>query len=124
MNRVRFPISGIGGNQFSLFANGLHVGLGPRAEFQIGGVLHNFVQVREKGSGSRNDWGDFSISTKLKLVEERGVLPVVSFRPTVVLPNTNNDKGLGTDGTHFSFSEISALAFWTMRFGPPPSRMS
>lgn len=101
MSRVRFPVSGIGGNQFSLFVNGFHVGLGPRAEFQIGGVLHNFVQVRENGSGSRNDWGDFSISTKLKLLDETGPLPVVSFRPTVVLPNTNNDKGLGTDGTHF-----------------------
>jgi hypothetical protein len=101
LNRARFPVSGLEGNQFSLFVNGLHVGVGPRAEFQMGGVLHNFVKVRDGGSGSRNDWGDFWISTKLKLLEERGPLPVISFRPIVVLPNTNNDKGLGTDGTHF-----------------------
>lgn len=101
LNRARFPVSGLGGNQVSLLVNGLHVGLGPRAEFQIGGVLHNFVQVRENGSGWRNDWGDSSISTKLKLLEETRARPIISFRPTVVLPNTNNEKGLGTDGTHF-----------------------
>lgn len=101
LNRARFPVSGLGGNQFSLFVNGFHVGVGPRAEFQIGGVLHNFLEVRENGAGRRNDWGDFWVSTKLNLLRENGALPFISFRPTVVLPNTNNDKGLGTDGTHF-----------------------
>jgi hypothetical protein len=100
MKRIRFPVSGLGGDQYSLWVNGIHVGLG-RAEFQINGVLHNFVRVKEGGSGWRNDWGDFSLSTKIMIIPETPRQPVISFRPTVVLPNTNNEKGLGTDGTHF-----------------------
>jgi hypothetical protein len=100
-HRARFPVSGLGGNQFSFLVNGIHIGLGSRAQFQIAGVVHNFVRVTENGSGQRNDWGDFSLSTKMKIVDESRFRPIVSFRPTVSLPNTNNEKGLGTDGTHF-----------------------
>src|SRR5688572_20304887 len=100
-HRARFPVSRLGGNQYSLLVNGLHVGFGDRAEFQIGGVAHNFVQLRENGSGWRNDWGDFFLSTKMKMVDEGRLRPLVTFRPAIVLPNTNNEKGLGTDGTHF-----------------------
>jgi hypothetical protein len=99
--RARFPVSGLGGDQFSVLVNGLHFSLGPRAEFQIAGVLHNFVRLKENGSGWTNDWGDFSISTKILLLPESRIRPMIGFRPTVILPNTNNDKGLGTDGTHF-----------------------
>ena len=100
-HRVRFPVSGLGGNQFSLLVNSLNFGLGERAEFQIAGVIHNFVWLKENDSGRRNDWGDFSMSTKVKLVDEARFRPAFSFRPTVVLPNTNKFKGLGSDGTHF-----------------------
>jgi hypothetical protein len=99
--RARFPVSGLGGDQLSILVNGLHFGLGPRAEFQITGVLHNFVRIKENGSGWTNDWGDFSLSTKIMLLPEGTYRPIIGFRPTIVLPNTNNDKGLGTDGTHF-----------------------
>jgi hypothetical protein len=94
-------VSGLGGNQFSFLVNGLNIGVGSRATFQIAGVAHNLVWLREGATGRRNDWGDFSLSTKMKMVEENRYRPVVSFRPTVWLPNTNNEKGLGTDGTHF-----------------------
>jgi hypothetical protein len=112
--RARFPVSGLGGDQWSVFVNGLHVGLSPRAEFQIMGVLHNFVRLTENGSGWTNDWGDFSLSTKMMLVSEGEHRPIIGFRPTIVLPNTNNDKGLGTDGTHF---------FGNLLFGKTIGRM-
>lgn len=100
-NHARFPLSRAVGDQFSIFHNGLNFGLGPRAEFQMSGVLHNFVKVRENGSGWLNDWGDFSLSTKIKILDETTATPIISFRPTVVLPNTSQTKGIGTDGTHF-----------------------
>src|SRR5207249_10933575 len=96
-HRARFPLSGLGGDEFSAFDNGLNFGLGPRSEFQINGIVHNFLRVRENGTGWRNDWGDMSLSTKIKIVDETPVLPVVSFRPPVVLPTTNDAKGLGTN---------------------------
>ena len=61
-------------------------------------MAHNFLWT---GSTRRNDWGDFWLSTKIRLVDEGPTRPIVTFRPTVLLPNTNNEKGLGTDGTHF-----------------------
>ncbi len=101
MNRARFPLSNLGGNEFSLFENGLHFSLGPRAEFQITGVVHRFLRVKENGTGWRNDWGDLALSTKIKLVDETASIPVVSFRPTVVLPNSDDARGLGTNSTQF-----------------------
>src|SRR5438093_1095387 len=105
--RARFPLSELGGDQFSVLANGLNFGLGPRAEFQINGVMQNFLRVRENGSGWRNDWGDMSLSTKIKIVDETSVLPVVSFRPTVVLPNTDDARGIGSNSMQF-FGNILA----------------
>ena len=98
LNRARFPVSGLEGDEFSFLVNSINVGLGSRGEFQISGVAHNFLWTK---TTRRNDWGDFSVSTKIKLVKEARRRPIVTFRTTVTLPNTNNEKGLGTDGTHF-----------------------
>jgi hypothetical protein len=95
-HNARFPLSGLKGDEYSTFVNGLNFSLGPRAEFQINGTLHNFVK---DDSGWRNDWGDWSLSTKIRLVPETHVLPIISFRPTMVLPNTNDARGIGTNST-------------------------
>jgi hypothetical protein len=94
--KARFPLSGVTGDEYSVFVNGLNFSLGPVAEFQINGTIQNFVK---DGSGWRNDWGDWSLSTKIRLVPETHVLPIISFRPTMVLPNTNDTRGIGTDST-------------------------
>jgi len=103
-HRARFPVSGLTGDLYSIFTNGLHFGVGKRAEFQMTGTIHNYLRL-PNGSGSRNDWGDLALSTKIKIVEEGRSRPIVSFRPTVVLPNSNRTKGIGTDGTNF-FGDI------------------
>src|SRR5438128_1259458 len=107
LRRARFPLSGLGGDEFQAFDAGLHFGLAPRVEFQMGGVFHNFLHIKENGSGNRNDWGDFSLSTKIKILDETPVLPVVSFRPTVVLPNSHDSKGIGTSSISF-FASVFA----------------
>jgi hypothetical protein len=99
-HHARFPVSGLTGDLYQLLSNGLHFGLGERVEFQMTGTLHNYLSL-ENNAGSRNDWGDLAISTKIKLVDEGRLRPMIGFRPTVVLPNSNRTKGIGTDGTHF-----------------------
>jgi hypothetical protein len=99
-----FPVSGLGGDQLSLFTGGLHFGLG-RAEFQITGTAHNVVWVESGGSGRRNDWGDGVFSTKIAILTEAGRRPDLTFRVRTVLPNASSEKGLGTDGNHF-FGDI------------------
>ena len=101
LNRARFGLSGIGGNEFSAFVNGFNFGLSPHAEFQINGTIHNFVNVHENGTGWRNDWGDWSLSTKIRILPETPVLPIISFRPTIVLPNSNDSQGIGLNSMQF-----------------------
>ncbi len=113
-NRARFPLSGLGGNEFSAFVTGLNFGLGARSEFQMNWVGQNFLQVKENGTGRRNDWGDLALSTKIRILDEKGSRPIISFRPTVVLPNSSQTKGIGTDGTHF---------FGSLLFGKTLGRM-
>ena len=103
-HRARFPVSGLTGDLYSILVSGLHFGVGKRAEFQMTGTVHNYLKL-ENDAGSRNDWGDLALSTKIKVVEEGRSRPIISFRPTVVLPNSNRTKGIGTDGTHF-FGDI------------------
>ena len=103
--RVRFPLSGLEGNEFQAFDTGLNFALGPRAEFQMDGVFQNFLRLKE--NGRRNDWGDLSLSTKIKILDETPVLPIVSFRPTVVLPNSNDAKGIGTNSMSFFASFLA-----------------
>jgi len=121
-HHARFPVSGLTGDLYAILVNGIHFGVGKRAEFQMTGTAHNYLKL-ENNAGSRNDWGDLAISTKIKIAEEGRSLPIISFRPTVVLPNSNRTKGIGTDGTHF-FGDIlvgksagSAFIFGTIGIG-------
>ena len=93
-------MSGLTGNLFSVLDGRLRFGLGDRAEFQLGGVGQHFLKI-ENGGGSRNDWGDGVVSTKIRVVDESRTLPIISFRPTVVVPNSNDTRGIGTDTTDF-----------------------
>ena len=100
LTRARFPLSKLGGTELSP-VSGLHFSLGERAEFQLVGPLHHFLWVHENGSGRRNDWGDGEVATKIRLVDEKGKLPIVGFRTSVVLPNSNDQRGIGTNTTKF-----------------------
>jgi hypothetical protein len=92
--KAQFPLLNVKGDEYSAFVNGLNFSLGPRAEFQINGTIQNFV--KEPGNWL-NDFGDWSLSTKIRLVPETHVLPIISFRPTIVLPNSNDSRGIGTN---------------------------
>src|SRR5262249_9883972 len=82
------------GDEYSVLVNGLNFSLGPRAEFQINGTVQNFVKT---GGDWRNDFGDWSLSTKIRLVPETHLLPLIGFRPTMFLPNTHALRGIGTN---------------------------
>src|SRR5438093_11830042 len=56
-HRARFPLSGLGGDEYSVFVNGLHFGLGTRAEFPINAVVQNLLHVSDHGIASRTAWG-------------------------------------------------------------------
>jgi len=96
--RAVFTLSGLQGNHVALLPTGLHFGLGDRAQFQLTGTVHDYL--RSNGVLYK-DFGDISLSTKMKIVGESSRVPVIAFRPTVTLPNANQASGLGLNTTRF-----------------------
>jgi hypothetical protein len=95
--KAHYPLFGLEGDELSVLVNGFNFSLGPRAEFQINSVTQKFVK---DGNNWRNDWGDWALSTKIRLVPETNVLPAISFRPSMVLPNSNDSRRIGTNSTN------------------------
>lgn len=97
--RAVYTISNLQGEHVALLPTGLNFGLGDRAEFQISGTLHDYL--RTSNGVWHRDFGDISLSTKMKILSESRKAPIISFRPTVVLPNANQGSGLGLNTTRF-----------------------
>jgi hypothetical protein len=99
---------------------GINVGLSPNVEFQVEGVLQNFLSINTAtpnpaiprnfapGSNSTNDTGDFRLATKIKLRNETRRSPSLGFRFGVELPNSAEGRGIGLNQTN---------AFGTILFG-------
>jgi len=79
--------------------------LAPNVEVQIEGVAQNVLSINSRGTerdfrlalspgaNSTNDFGDFTLWTKIKLRNESANLPSVGFRFGVQLPNSNQGRG-------------------------------
>ena len=91
---------------------GVNIGLSPNVEFQIDGVLQNFLSINRRSANpainltvapnasSTRDVGDFRLSTKIKLRNETRRAPSLGFKFGVELPNTNQARGLGVNQTN------------------------
>jgi len=116
---AKFPLSGLRGDLTRVGVVGVNIGLSPNVEFQIDGVLQNFLSInsatpnpavrRDLARGdSTNDTGDFRLSTKIKLRNETSRVPSLGFRFGVDLPNSNETRGIGANQTN---------AYGTILFG-------
>jgi hypothetical protein len=105
-----FPLSGLRGDLSRLGVIGGRIGLGTRVEFQVAGTMANFLSIKRReaapfssvlrfSGNSTTDIGDFLFATKIKLREEQGRWPSLSFRVGAILPNLSNEKGQGIDTT-------------------------
>jgi hypothetical protein len=94
-----YTVSNLEGNHVALFPLGLNFGLGDNAEFQMNWTVHDYLHTADDVWHS--DFGDVSLSTKMKVAGESGKVPSISFRPTVILPNANQHSGLGLNTTRF-----------------------
>ncbi|MGB8509362.1 MAG: hypothetical protein WCD76_13315 [Pyrinomonadaceae bacterium] len=109
---AKFPASGLTGDLTRVGVIGINVGLSPNVEFQIRGVLQNFLSINSAtlnpaitrsfapGSNSTNDTGDFSLATKIKLRNETRRGPSLGFRFGVELPNSDEARGIGVNQTN------------------------
>jgi hypothetical protein len=108
---ARFPASGLTGDLTRVGVIGVSIGLSANVEFQIEGVAQNFLSINSRGpsafpltipatNNSTNDFGDFTLWTKVKLRSETAHGPSFGFRVGVQLPNSNQARGIGVNQTN------------------------
>lgn len=107
LQNAKFPLSGLRGDQTRVGDARVRIGFSKNVELQIEGVIQEFVAINSVTNpspiplnidgNSTNDNGDFSISTKIKLKNETGILPAVGLKLGFQLPNTNQARGIGTN---------------------------
>jgi hypothetical protein len=108
---ARFPVSGLRGDLTRVGVVGINIGLSPNVEFQIDGVLQNFLSINSispnpavplntSRTDSTNDTGDFRLSTKIKIRRETRRSPAIGFQFGVELPNSNETRGIGVNQTN------------------------
>ena len=111
MQNAKFPVSGLTGDLTRAGVIGINIGLAPNVEFQIEGVAQNFLSINSRGpsaipltlapgANSTNDFGDFTLWTKIKLRQETAHAPSLGFRFGVQLPNSNQGTGIGLNQTN------------------------
>ncbi len=110
LQNQRFSLSGLEGDLARLGVMGLQVGVGEYAEFQMSGVLQDYLSIKQRYPAARppdvtgnstNDFGDILLAAKLKLAPEKGARPALAFKFGVQLPNASQTTGLGNDETQF-----------------------
>ena len=109
---AKFPLSGLTGDLTRAGVVGINVGLSPNVEFQLEGVLQNFLSINSRsavspinlsfapGTNSTNDTGDFRLATKIKIRNETRRTPSLGFKFGVELPNSDEARGIGANQTN------------------------
>lgn len=111
MQGAKYTVSGIRGDLTRVGVIGVNFGMGPNVEFQIEGVVQNYVSINSRGpsaiplelapgANSTNDTGDFTLAAKFKLRNETRRGPSLGFRFGVQLPNSNEARGIGLNQTN------------------------
>ncbi|HKO35355.1 MAG TPA: hypothetical protein VJV21_02670 [Pyrinomonadaceae bacterium] len=111
LQNAKFPVSGLRGDLTRAGVIGINIGLSPNVEVQIEGVAQNFLSINSQGpstipleivpgANSTNDFGDFTLSTKIKLRAETENGPSIGFRFGVQLPNSSQGRGIGLNQTN------------------------
>jgi hypothetical protein len=129
LQNAKFPLSGLRGDQTRVGDIRLRVGFAPNVEFQVEGVLQNFLAINSASpvspiplaldGNSSNDAGDFIISTKIKLRNETRNLPALGFKFGFELPNSDQSRGIGTNQINI-FGKIIAQKKFGKRAGKSP----
>jgi len=107
LQNAKFPLSGLRGDLTRIGDVRVKVGFSSNVEFQVEGVLQNFLAVNSAVNPSpiplnldgisSNDVGDFIVSTKIKLRNETRNLPAIGFKFGFQMPNSDQARGIGTN---------------------------
>jgi len=89
---------------------GWHLGVSKNVNIDLDWRGYLFATLR---NGAKvNDWGDLTVSTRVRIIEERGNTPGLGFRNAVKLPNTRHTPHeLGSDEADV-FTHILLVKHW------------
>ena len=115
---AEFPHSGLSGDLTRAGVLDLHLGVSRGVEFQIQGVVRNFLSVETavpalvtpqlgRSGNSTSDTGDFTLAAKIQFLRERGRRPAFGIRFGFEMPNSNELKGIGLNTTNVFFSFLA-----------------
>ena len=103
----RFALSGLRGDLTRIGDVRGKVGFAPNVEFQVEGVVQEYLGIDGQyapsviplalNGNSTSDVGDFTVSTKIKLRSETGNLPAVGLKVGFQIPSSNQARGIGTN---------------------------
>ena len=115
LHNQSFPLSGLTGDLTNVGTIGVRIGVARIVEIQVNGIAQEFLSINSRGpsaipltltgTNSTHDVGDFSLSTKIRLMGQEGRRPSLGFRFGYQLPNSNQAKGIGTNTTNI-FADI------------------
>ncbi len=119
---VDFPLTGLSGDLTSVGVIGLRLGVGKIVEVQLEGAARNFLDIKQRGASfvpltlagpnSAHDSGDFSLTTKVRILSETDRRPAVAMRFGFKIPNSKQSSGIGTNTT-----DIFAVVIQQKQFG-------
>jgi len=116
-------LSGLNGDLTRVGVISLTFGLAPNVEFELGGVLQNYLSINRRiqaapfplhlseGTNSTHDTGDFFLATKFKLRNEGKRTPALGFRFGAEMPNSNQERGIGVNQTNFFATTLAGKHF-------------
>jgi hypothetical protein len=107
---ISYPLSGLSGDLTQVGDMDLRVGVGGTVEVELAGIAQQFLDVKQQGASfipalaltgpnSTRDIGDFSLTAKVHFFREGHRRPALAMRFGFIMPNTNQDRGIGNNAT-------------------------
>lgn len=106
----KFPLSGLKGDLTRVGNINVRLGVNSNVEIEVEGTLQNYLSVNSRSTSaiplniannSSNDFGDFIVSTKIKLLSETKRRPSIATKTSIQLPNSDQSRGIGTNQINY-----------------------
>ena len=128
LQNAKFPLSGLKGDLTRVGDIRMRTGFASNVELQVEGTLQNFLAINSQGpsaiplnvtGNSTSDFDDFTVSAKVKLLNETKNLPAVGLKFGFQMPNTDQARGIGTNQINI-FSKLLLQKKFGKRQGRDP----
>lgn len=128
LQNAKFPLSGVKGDLTRIGDIRIRNGVASNVELQIEGVLQNFVAINSQTAppiplnftgNSTSDFGDLTVSAKIKLRNETKLLPALGMKFGFVMPNSDQARGIGTNQINI-FSKLIVQKRFGKKQGKAP----